>query len=104
MLFIEMQVQNPHAQVLVSHLRPTLAAVRHKLCHRDTQGLAGLATIAIRAVSEQPTSAKALRDQVGIDFVVDQMTGRGHLRARGTFRQVAAGIRSRGVKLESLQW
>jgi hypothetical protein len=64
MFIIEMQVQDPGMQILVGKRCTALTAVRLEVRHEDTQGLAGLASIAVGPVCEQSTAAKALRDQV----------------------------------------
>jgi hypothetical protein len=60
MLGMEVQIQNPCLQVLVQAKRTALAAVRMKLGHLHTQGLTGLAAIAVRAVGEQSAASKPL--------------------------------------------
>jgi hypothetical protein len=62
-----------------------------------------LAAIAIRAVGEQAAAPKALLHQIGINLVVDQVAGGGHLGTGGAIGQITASIRRRGVKLQGLQ-
>ena len=52
------------------------------LCHRDANGHAGVAPIAIWAVGEPPAPPEPLPDELAIDDRVDQMDWRRDLRPR----------------------
>ena len=56
-----------------------LAAIGHKAVHINPQWHARPATIAIRSVGEQTTSAKSFGDQFRVGVVVDEMAGGCHL-------------------------
>jgi len=75
----------------------------HWHARRIAQGQTGLAAVAVGAVGEHAAAAKALIDQFGIHLIVDQVTGRGHLRACLALRQIAAFVRRRCIKLQGLQ-
>jgi hypothetical protein len=74
-----------------------------KSLNQNTQWRAGCAAIAIGAVGEHAASSEAAVHQVGISGVVDQVAGCSHLGPRLAVRQVAAGIRRRGIKLQGLK-
>ena len=59
-----------------------LAAVRLELADVNPYRYAGVAGIAMRAVGEHATAAKASVDQFRVGAGVDQMAGRGHFRPR----------------------
>ena len=99
MLFAVAQPHDPCLQGAVLRPSAALAAAGLETCHRDAQGHAGLTVLALRAVGEQPGAAKPLRHQMRVGIRMDQMAGRGHLRARLTALQIAAGIGCSGIKL-----
>lgn len=80
-----------------------LAAVGLEGLHGHAQGQAGLAILAVGAVGEHATAPKALGDEFGIGAVVNQMAGRGDLRARLLAGQVAARVGRCCIKLHAVQ-
>ena len=79
MFCVEAQLEHPGLKAAMPLFRPALAPVWLKIVDQNTQRSAGLATIAIGPVSEHATAAKALRYQIGIRGVVDQMARAGNL-------------------------
>src|SRR5258706_1036629 len=77
-------------------LRPGGLEFAHHDAHRDAR----VAMIAIRAVGEGTTAAKAGRHQRAVRVRVDQVAGRRDLRTSELPRQVAAGIRRRRIELK----
>lgn len=102
MFWVECQVEYPNLEVLVSAPCTTLTAVGFEVLDFDTQRLAGVATVAVRAVSEHAAAAKALFHEVRIDLILNQVAGRGDLGSCRTMGQIAALVARRGIKLKSL--
>ena len=100
----EAQTQDVGLQVLMACLCPQLAAVRQELISNDAQWLAGLAAIAIWAVSEHATAPESLVHQVRINGILNKVAGRRYLRACHPVWQVAAGVGRRSVVLQRVQW
>ena len=71
----EAQTQDVDLQVLMACLRPQLAAVRQELISDDAQWLAGLAAIAIWAISEHATAPESLVHQVRINGILNKVAG-----------------------------
>ena len=102
MLRVEFQVEYPNVEVFVGAPCPALTAIGFEVLHFDTQRLAGVATVAVRAVSEHAAAAKALFHEVRIDLILNQVAGRGDLGSCRTMWQIAALVARRGIKLKSL--
>ena len=90
-------------QVAVALPGASLAAVGFKSLGLHTQRDAGLATIAMGAVGKHAAAPKTVGHQFGIGVAMDEVTGRGHLRAGLPVGQVAASVRGRRIKLDSVQ-
>ena len=90
---------NYRHSVLISHRSP-LTATWAEPVDGNPHGNARAAMVAVGAISERATAAKAESDQFTVDAGIDEVTRRRDLRARGALRQVAAGIWGRRVKLQ----
>lgn len=99
----EAQRHDSNHQVAVTLPGASLAAVGFKSLGLHAQRDAGLATIAMGAIGEHAAAPKTVGHQFGIGVAVDQMTGGGYLRAGLAVGQVAASVRSRRIKLDSVQ-
>ena len=97
------QAQHPCLQVAVPHGRSSLATVCLELVDQHAQRCAGLAAIAVRPVGKHAAAPKPLGDQLRIDVALNEMAGRGDLRPGLPVRQVAAGVRSCRIELQSVQ-
>jgi hypothetical protein len=102
-LWHEAEFEDAGVQCLVPAPCAALAAIGAEEIDRHAQRHAGLAAIAVGAVSEHAAAPEAVGHQVRISVVVDQVAGCGDLRAGLFARQVAAGIRCRCIKLQGLQ-
>jgi hypothetical protein len=71
-----------------------------EFAHHDANRNARVAMIAIRAVGEGATAAKARRYQRAVGVRVDQVARSGHLRTSELPRQVTAGIGRRRIELQ----
>ena len=81
-------------------LRAALAARRHEGRDRHAQRQAGAAAVAVRPVGEHAAAPKAVGDQARVGVGVDQVAGRGDLRAGHPAGDVAAGVRRGRVELQ----
>ena len=77
-----------------------LRPIGPELCHRDANGHAGMAPIAIWAVGEPPAPPEPLPDELAIDVRVDQMAWRRDLRPRDLVGQVTARVGSCRIELQ----
>jgi hypothetical protein len=98
------EARNQRAQIAMLGKGPLMAAGRLILLDWHTQRDASAAAVAMRPVSEYTTATKTGFDQLAINIGVDQMIWSGHLRARLLTRQIAAGVRCRGIKLQRGKW
>src|ERR1019366_4688536 len=92
---------NPGRQVTMFGRSTALAAIGDKFARFDADRSACLASVAIGTIGENATAAKATLDQFRINVSVDQMRGRGNLRARLKSIQIAAWIWRSGIELQS---
>ena len=96
----EAQAQHPCFEVRVRLDGAALAARRHEARDGDAQRQARLATVAIRPVREHAAASKPTGHQARISVGMDQVAGRGDLRARHAAFDVAAGVRRRCIELQ----
>jgi len=86
--------------MLVFEKRALLTSIGFKFIAQNSHGHTRLAAIAIGTVGKKPTSAKATFYQIGVNIILNQMTGRGHLRSCLAHFQVTAGVSRSGIKLQ----
>ena len=103
MLRIVRQLAPNYGQMSVIAQHAPLGAIRLERRDRNPDRHAGAAVVAIRAVREGAAAPKAQPDELAVDAGVDQVAGRGDLRARRAVGKVAAGIRRRRVELQRSQ-
>ncbi|MNN31994.1 hypothetical protein D3C81_1457050 [compost metagenome] len=94
------QRRHQRLQALVLAPGAALAAVRVELVHQHAARRAGAAFVAIGAIGEDAAAAEAGAHQPGVDIGIDQVRGRGHLRARHAAIEIAASVGRRCVKLQ----
>ena len=87
-------------QVQVAPPGAALAARGNIIGYRDAYRHAGMALVAVRAISEDPRAPETEANEIAVKVIADQVAGRGDLRARHFFGQVAARIGRRDVELQ----
>ena len=94
------EIGDQRIQMAVPVPGAALAAIRLEPTGMDPHRRAGLAAIAIRAVSEDAAAAKTVLDQFRVDVGIDQVRRCGHLRARLPLFKIAAWIGRSGIELQ----
>ena len=102
MRLVVSQLQDAYLQCLVTFARPCLASCGGESFGVNSDRHTRFATVAVRSVSEEPASTKALTNQFRVNIVVDHVTGGRHLRAGGLVAQITAGVRCRCIKLQGV--
>src|ERR1700674_357871 len=100
MLGVELELAVARLELLVARDGAALRARGLELGGDHAHRHARVAVVAVGTVGEGTTAAKSRRDERAVGVGVDEIAGRGHLRARKLARQVAAGIGSRRVELQ----
>ena len=80
-----------------------LRATRLEVSHGNPHWNTGPAVVTVRPIGERPATPKPQPHQFAVDAAVDQVAGGRDLRPRHAVRQITAGIRRGGVKLERRQ-
>src|SRR6185312_5024219 len=99
-LGVELELAVARLEVGVARERAALRARGLELPGHHPHGEARMAVVAIGAVRERAAAAEARGDQRAVGFRVDEVAGRGDLRARELAGQVAARIRRCRVELQ----
>ena len=73
------QIGNPCAESIVSGPCAALTAIGSECINFDAHRHARMASVAMRAISENSAPAKTVLDQTGIDVCIDQVRGSGNL-------------------------
>ncbi len=97
---IERQRRDARRQRAVPQPCAPLCTVRFELGDRNSHRNARTATVAIGPVGKDSATAKSHFDQLAVHVSVDQVRGRGDLRARLPMLEIAARIRRGCVKLQ----
>src|SRR5438105_6608078 len=100
MLAIVRQFAPNSGQTAVKSRRPFLASGRLEALDRHPHGDARAAVIAVWAIGECTAATESKTNQFAVDASVDQVAGSRYLRARRPFREIAARIGRRGIKLQ----
>ena len=80
-----------------------LAPIRCVALGEHAQRHASLAAVAVWAVGEEAAASEALTHQVRVGVVMNQMTGRCHLRSGRALGQIAARVGRCCIKLQGLE-
>ena len=80
--------------------RAALAAAGLEFPHRNPHRDAGVAVVAIGPIGEGAAATKTEPDELAVDARIDQVTGRGHLRACRPIGEVTAGVWRGRVELQ----